>query len=98
MQQLDQDGVYVARWGVYLVQLTVTRGMGTAEVRRIEDGGPPLAKANELPRRTVAEAIAWAAERIEQAGGSQIFIDGQERRLVDFLAFERMTAAAAWTP
>lgn len=91
MQTIEHDGLYVARWGVYCVKLSVSRGVTRVEVR-IEDAGPPLAVLPDLPCHTPAEAIQWAAREIEAAGGAHIMIEGRRQRLIDFLRFERVDA------
>ena len=91
MQKLERDGVYAAEWGGYVVKLTLVSGIARAHLLR--DGADGVAAESPADAGSSAgEAMTWAAERLQRLGRGDVFVDGERRPLVDFLAFKWVAA------
>ena len=87
MQTLADKARHVAEWGGrYQIVVDLRQEFPRASVRIQKTGGEEVVLMSELPRRTVEQAVQWAAEWLGQHG-CQAFVDGKPRNLADFLFF-----------
>lgn len=88
MQTLAKKAQHVAEWGHYQVRIDTRGDYAKAQIRDLATGPSEesVVLMSELPRRTGEEAIEWAGAWLEDHG-CKAFVDGQRRRVAEFLFF-----------
>jgi hypothetical protein len=86
MQTLAKNARHVAEWGHYQIVVDNRGGKVRASIRDLDVEGEQIVFMSELPVRTDVQAVEWAGIWLEEHG-CKAFVDGQKRRIADFLIF-----------